>query len=62
MLGRHGEHPLAVKNQPYPVGWLNRGGYSNHHNMDVVSLLRFGWPYLKAEQKRVAAEIDKMFR
>jgi hypothetical protein len=30
--------------------------------MDVVSLLRFGWPSLKAEQKRVAAEIDKMFR
>jgi hypothetical protein len=31
--------------------------------MDVVSLLRFGWPYLKAEQKQMAsAEIDKMLR
>jgi hypothetical protein len=29
--------------------------------MDVVSLLRFGWPYLKAEQRQVAsAEIGKM--
>jgi hypothetical protein len=54
---------LAVKDEPYPVGWLNGKGYSNHHNMDVVSLLRFGWPYLKAEQKQMAsAEIDKMLR
>jgi hypothetical protein len=52
---------LAVKDEPYPVGWLNGKGYSNHHNMDVVSLLRIGWPYLKAEQKQMAsAEIDKM--
>jgi len=54
---------LALKDEPYPVGWRNSGRYSNHHNMDVVTLLRFGWPYLKPEQKQAAAaEIDKMLR
>jgi hypothetical protein len=54
---------LAVRNEAYPVGWLDHGGYANHHNMDIVSLLRFGWPYLKPEQKQLAsAEIGKMLR
>ena len=55
---------LAVKDLPYPIGWL-RGGfrYSNHHNMDVVVLLRYGWPYLSDSQKQaVSAEIRKMVR
>jgi hypothetical protein len=52
---------LAVKDLDYPVGWLKRGGYSNHHNTDVVTLLGFGWPYLSDEQKKTAAaEIGKM--
>jgi hypothetical protein len=54
---------LALKNEPYPVGWLDGKSYSNHHNMDVVSLLRFGWPDLKAEQRQMAsAEIGKMLQ
>ena len=55
---------LAVKDLPYPVGWLRRGlHYSNHHNMDVVVLLRYGWPYLSDSQKQaVSAEIRKMLR
>ncbi len=54
---------LALRNEPYPVGWLSRKGYENHHNMDVVSLLKFGWPYLKPEQRQLAsAEIGKMLR
>ncbi len=55
---------LALKDLPYPVGWL-RGGlrYSNHHNMDVVVLLRYGWPYLSDSQKQaVSVEIRKMVR
>jgi hypothetical protein len=54
---------LAVKDLNYPVGWLKRGGYSNHHNMDVVTLLRFGWPYLDdAQKKAVSVEIGKMVK
>jgi hypothetical protein len=55
---------LAVKDLAYPVGWLRgRGGYSNHHNMDVAVLLRYGWPFLNDSQKQdVAAELHKMLR
>ena len=54
---------LAFKNLDYPVGWLRRGRYSNHHNMDVAVLLRYGWPSLSDTQKQEAAgEIRKMLR
>jgi hypothetical protein len=55
---------LALKDLPYPIGWLQGGrSYSNHHNMDVVVLLRYGWPYLNEVQRpAVSAEIRKMVR
>jgi hypothetical protein len=47
----------------FTVGWLKQGHYSNHHNMDVVVLLRYGWPYLNDARKEAAAgEIRKMLR
>ena len=60
-LDRMVAHLLAVKGQDYPIGWLEEGTNSNHHNMDVVVLLRYGWPYLNDAQKRTAAaEIRRM--
>lgn len=54
---------LLLKDEPYPVGWLDGTHYANHHNMDVVTLLRFGWPYLKPDQQQAASgEIGKMLR
>jgi len=56
-------HLLAVKGLDYPIGWLRDGRYSNHHEMDVVGLFRYGWPSMTDEQRRVAAtEIRKMVR
>ena len=56
-------HLLAVKGLDYPIGWLRDGRYSNHHEMDVVCLFRYGWPSMTDEQRRVAAtEIRKMVR
>ena len=52
---------LAVKNLDYPVGWLWRGQYWNHNNMDVVTLFKDGWATAsEAQRKAMAAEIDKM--
>ena len=56
-------HLLAVKDVNYPIGWLRDGQYSNHHEMDVVGLLRYGWPCMSEAQRRVAAgEIRKIVR
>lgn len=52
---------LAVKDLNYPVGWLWQNHYWNHNNMDVITLLNFGWPSASAHQrKQMAAEIMKM--
>jgi hypothetical protein len=60
-LSRAMEHLLAVKDLDYPFGWLDEGRSANHHNMDVVTLLRYGWPEMSEPQKTAAAaEIAKM--
>lgn len=52
---------LAVKDLNYPTGWLWKGQYWNHNNMDVVALFRYGWDQASgAQRKAMAAEIDRM--
>jgi hypothetical protein len=52
---------LAVKDLDYPVGWLWRGQYWNHNNMDVVTLFKYGWTSANDAQRRaMTAEIEKM--
>ncbi len=52
---------LAVKDLDYPVGWLFKGQYWNHNNMDVVALFKAGWPHASPTQKlAMTAEIEKM--
>lgn len=54
---------LAVKDMDYPVGWLWKGHYWNHNNMDVVTLFQYGWASASAEQRKtMQAEIEKMLR
>lgn len=43
---------LAIKDQPYPQGWLENGRMTDHNNYDVVELLQRGWPHLRADQRR----------
>lgn len=33
---------LEIRKGAYPLGWLEDGHYENHHNYDVVRLLRYG--------------------
>ncbi len=52
---------LAVKDLDYPVGWLWKGHYWNHNNMDVVTLFQYGWANASDRQRKtMQAEIDKM--
>ena len=54
---------LAVKDLDYPVGWLFKGQYWNHNNMDVVTLFHHAWPQASREQRQaMTAEIEKMLR
>ncbi len=54
---------LAMKDLDYPVGWLWKGKYWNHNNMDVVALFKAGWPHASPDQKKaMAAEIEKMLQ
>jgi hypothetical protein len=52
---------LVIRDQEYPYGWLEDGKMTNHHNYDVVTLLRLGWKYADEQQKAQARqEIRKM--
>jgi hypothetical protein len=54
---------LAVKDLDFPVGWLYKGAYWNHNNMDVVALFKAGWPYADVNQKKaMTTEIQKLLQ
>jgi len=47
---------LAIRDRRYPNGWLDEIGMTNHNNYDVAVLLQFGWPHMRADQRRRAEE------
>lgn len=52
---------LAVRDLDFPVGWLLKGHYWNHNNMDVVTIFKAGWPHAyPAQRSAMADEIEKM--
>ena len=52
---------LEIRNDPYPNGWLNDEGLTNHNNYDVATLFQLGWPELREDQRqRVRAELDRL--
>ena len=54
---------LAIKDQKYPLGWLEGSVYLNHNNMDVVQLFRLGWSQATpAQREAMHVEIRKMLR
>lgn len=65
--GRIGHWPelidtlLAIKDRPYPQGWLDSDGMTNHNNYDVVTLFSLGWPHMREDQREAArVEIRRM--
>ncbi len=60
-LPRLVDSTLSIKDFDYPAGWLWKGQFWNHNNMDVVALFHYGWAQASAaQQKAMAAEIDRM--
>jgi len=55
-LGPVAAHLLAVKKLDYPIGWMEEGRYTNHNNMDVVTLFGIAWAAMDDAQKREASE------
>ena len=53
---------LAIRNGPYPQGWLAGGKLmTDHNNYDVVELFRRGWRHMRPDQRKLAAEaVEKM--
>jgi hypothetical protein len=52
---------LAMRDKEYPYGWMQEGKLSNHHDLDVVTLFRYGWPFMSAAQRKDAtAAIRRM--
>jgi hypothetical protein len=65
--GRIGHWPelidtlLAIKDRPYPQGWLDSDGMTNHNDYDVAELFSLGWPHMREDQRQAArAEIRRM--
>ncbi len=54
-LQRIVETTLALKDLNEPVGWLDDGNFTDHNNMDVAVLFRFGWSAANARQRQAMA-------
>ena len=60
-LQRMIETTLALKDLNEPSGWLSDGHFTDHNNMDVAVLFRFGWGAASGRQRQAMAEqIQKM--
>jgi len=54
---------MAIRDDRYPNGWLDEEGMTSHNNYDVAVLLRLGWPWMRADQRRQAEqELDSLLR
>jgi hypothetical protein len=47
---------MAIRNEPYPFGWMHAGEYVNHNNYDVAKILKLGWPYMSSGERKLLAE------
>ena len=60
-LQRMIETTLAFKDLNEPPGWLSDGRFTDHNNMDVAVLFRFGWSAANDGQRQaMVAQIQKM--
>jgi len=54
---------LALKDVDTPAGWLWKGAYWNHNNMDVAMLFGWGWSEAsEAKRQAMRVELEKMLR
>ncbi len=52
---------FAIRDLPYPYGWMHRGAFNNHNSYDVAVIFRFGWPHMtETQRERARREIVAM--
>jgi len=52
---------FEIRDDCYPNGWLDDEGVTSHNNYDVATLIKLGWPEMRADQRRRAsAELDRL--
>ena len=54
---------MAIRDRPYPYGWLTYGRFNNHNNYDVVRTLRTAWPHATdGERQAIRKAIGTMLQ
>lgn len=52
---------FAIKERPYPYGWLHNGAMNDHNNYDVAKIFKYGWHAMTQGQKTLArSDIQEM--
>lgn len=52
---------FAIKQRPYPYGWMHDGHMNNHNNYDVAKIFKYGWDEMSDGQRAQARiEIQEM--
>jgi hypothetical protein len=47
---------ISIRDDRYPGGWLDEIGMTSHNNYDVAILFQLGWPQMRPDQRRRAAD------
>jgi hypothetical protein len=47
---------MSIRDDRYPNGWLDENGLTSHNNYDVAILFQLGWPKMRPDQRRRAAQ------
>ena len=48
---------MAIRDRPYPYGWLTYGHFNNHNNYDVVRTLKLAWPHATDAEKQAIRKV-----
>ena len=57
------ETTFAIRDLPYPFGWMHRGHFNNHNNYDVAKIFHLGWAHMTStENSRARTEIRAMLK
>lgn len=52
---------FAIKQRPYPYGWMHDGHMNDHNNYDVAKIFKYGWDEMTDGQREQArTEIQEM--
>ena len=48
---------MAIRDRPYPYGWMTHGHFNNHNNYDIVRTLKLAWPHATDAEKQAIRKV-----